>query len=91
MLLNLHGELAEQPSSADTERGKKSLFTAAGKYLRRQRNAGSVHYPGWGTRTVNIKMEKLIKLRVHQAGLAWRGGEFGGVGYAQGGGVQLVG
>lgn len=84
MLLNLHGKLAEQPSSCITEKGKSSLFTAAGKYLRTQKNPASVHYPSWRMRTVNIKMEKLIKLWVHQAGLAGWDGEFGGVGYAWG-------
>jgi len=48
MLLNLHSELAEQPSSADMERGENSLFTAAGKYLRAQKNPASVHTPAGG-------------------------------------------
>lgn len=30
MLLNLHGELAEQPSSSDPEKGKNSLLEQQG-------------------------------------------------------------
>lgn len=48
MLLNLHGELAQQPSSSDMEKGKNSLVAAAGKYLRTQKNPASVHYPTGG-------------------------------------------
>lgn len=33
MLLNLHGELAEQPSSSTTQKGKNSLHAQVGKYL----------------------------------------------------------
>lgn len=61
MLLNLHGELAEQLSSSDTKNGKNSLFTVAGKYLRTQKIPASVHYLSWG-RTICIKMEKLVRL-----------------------------
>lgn len=48
MLLNLHGELAEQLSSSDTKNGKNSLLTVAGKYLRTQKIPTSVPYPSWG-------------------------------------------
>lgn len=61
MLLNLHGELAEQPSSSDTKNGKNSLFTVAGKYLLTQKILASVHYPSWGMRTIHVKMEKLVR------------------------------
>lgn len=33
MLLNLHSELAEQPSSSTTQKGKNSLHAEVGKYL----------------------------------------------------------
>lgn len=62
MLLNLHGELAEQLSSSDTKNGENSLFTVARKYLRIQKIPTSVPYPRWGMRTIHIKMEKLVRL-----------------------------
>lgn len=60
MLLNLHGELAEQPSSSTTQKGMNSLHAQWGN-IYRQNNPGSAPCPAWGMRTANMKTGEFIK------------------------------